>query len=68
LLVHDKDGNDCGWCSKRFPATGEIDAGVVPGRADQKLIEWDGLKVTGAATLTRNLKISSQIKRNAALI
>lgn len=48
LLVYDKDGNDCGRYSKRFPTTGELDAGVVPGRADQKLIEWEGLKVAGA--------------------
>lgn len=48
LLVYDKDGNNCGRYNKRFPTTGELDAGVVPGSADQKLIEWEGLKVAGA--------------------
>lgn len=48
LLVYDKEGNNCGRYSKCFPTTGELDAGVVPGKADQKLIEWEGLKVAGA--------------------
>jgi predicted amidohydrolase len=48
LFVYDKDGCDCGRYSKRFPTAGELDAGVIPGKSDQKLIEWEGLKAAGA--------------------
>lgn len=70
LLMYDKDGNDCGRYSKRFPTTGELEAGVVPGRADQKLIEWEGLKVAGAICFDTQFEelFADQKERGAELM
>ena len=70
LLVYDKYGNDCGRYSKRFPTIGELDAGIVPGKAEQKLIEWEGLKVAGAICFDTQFEelFSDQKEQGADLI
>lgn len=70
LLVYGKDGSECGRYRKCFPTIGELKEGVIPGGTDQKLIEWEGLKIAGAICFDTQFEelFANQKDRGADLI